>query len=192
MRKGDGRRLGLRGGPLASMGPQLDSCGRRSAYDGFHHGAVGLQWGRNLTVAEGPLSKGAVWPVNALQWGRNLTVAEGDRCDGRRGYVRLASMGPQLDSCGRYRNELEFIWGILASMGPQLDSCGRRRRDRRRAERHGASMGPQLDSCGRFFAAVGQAWEASMLQWGRNLTVAEGMSPLLETTQRLGFNGAAT
>ena len=36
-----------------------------------------------------------------------------------------------------------------------------------------ASMGPQLDSCGRAISKTG-AIDAAMLQWGRNLIVAEG------------------
>ena len=58
------------------MGPQLDSCGR-FGYAGRHDNAMELQWGRNLTVAEGApsLASGAGLPT--LQWGRNLTVAEG-------------------------------------------------------------------------------------------------------------------
>ena len=40
-------------------------------------GWTGLQWGRNLTVAEGArvLCRGG--GGRKLQWGRNLTVAEG-------------------------------------------------------------------------------------------------------------------
>ena len=43
-----------------------------------------------------------------------------------------------------------------------------------RAERSDASMGPQLGSCGR--SPIGEMHSplASMLQWGRSLTVAEG------------------
>ena len=76
--------------------------------------AVALQWGRNLTVADGrgalarvdrralasmgPQPDGRGWAVTvadlyidsaALQWGRNLTVADGHR--GLRGTRRLAS-----------------------------------------------------------------------------------------------------
>ena len=36
-----------------------------------------LQWGRNLTVAEGSAYGSASAAAIALQWGRNLTVAEG-------------------------------------------------------------------------------------------------------------------
>ena len=62
---------------IASMGPQLDSCGRRT--DG------------RTDERRAPL----------LQWGRNLTVAEGDQADALRVAGTDASMGPQLDSCGR-------------------------------------------------------------------------------------------
>ena len=36
-----------------------------------------LQWGRNLTVAEGDLRARFDLDAFKLQWGRNLTVAEG-------------------------------------------------------------------------------------------------------------------
>ena len=42
----------------ASMGPQLDSCGRPVS-GGGGGGGRGLQWGRNLTVAEGAGGGGA-------------------------------------------------------------------------------------------------------------------------------------
>ena len=58
------------------MGPQLDSCGRVFVYPD-------------------------AGPYVGLQWGRNLIVAEGIRAAGRRLAEHDASMGPQLDSCGR-------------------------------------------------------------------------------------------
>ena len=85
--------------PRASMGPQLDSCGRR-AVGVPAAGPVPLQWGRNLIVAEGKL---------AARFPRDV----------------LASMGPQLDSCGRDDNDRLQHCKRWASMGPQLDSCGR-------------------------------------------------------------------
>ena len=39
-----------------------------------------LQWGRNLTVAEGVLALVVLARGLELQWGRNLTVAEGSTC----------------------------------------------------------------------------------------------------------------
>ena len=72
----------------ASMGPQLDSCGRPEPAAGGPP-EIKLQWGRNLIVAEGP-------------------VAAARRCR------RAASMGPQLDSCGR---KAPTGVGTAASMG---------------------------------------------------------------------------
>ena len=40
-------------GAYASMGPQLDSCGRADPFWKYARRKLGLQWGRNLTVAEG-------------------------------------------------------------------------------------------------------------------------------------------
>ena len=55
-------------------------------------GNVVLQWGRNLSVAEGSVRGLAAANGRRLQWGRNLSVAEGGRPPGivRRG--RGASM----------------------------------------------------------------------------------------------------
>ena len=41
------------------------------------HQYVTLQWGRNLTVAEGAAGQRHSEFMEKLQWGRNLTVAEG-------------------------------------------------------------------------------------------------------------------
>ena len=60
------------------MGPQLDSCGRHMIGDSSVFGGPPLQWGRNLTVAEGSLRRTRTSSPNLLQWGRNLTVAEGN------------------------------------------------------------------------------------------------------------------
>ena len=133
----------------ASIGPQLDSCGRyhASKKGGRHY--TGLQWGRNLTVAEG--SAGITCPLGQwkLQWGRNLTVAEGAAAQVRAARHGLASMGPQLDSCGRFTHDavrrpaLQLQWGRNLTV----------------AEGYKVICRP---------AAM------STLQWGRNLTVAEG------------------
>ena len=84
------------------MGPQLDSCGRSDcSFDRLASSAL-LQWGRNLTVAEGMNVRDWIAENNPpLQWGRNLTVAEGVQLVCRARAERDASMGPQLDSCGR-------------------------------------------------------------------------------------------
>ena len=113
-------------GPMpASMGPQLDSCGRIHSECRVAIISMELQWGRNLTVAEGNKLDLSLPRRHVLQWGRNLTVAEGG-----------GAHGP-------HNLELELQWGrnltvaeggmqgggrrppAMASMGPQLDSCGR-------------------------------------------------------------------
>ena len=60
-----------------------------------------LQWGRNLTVAEGMFQRMRYLQAELLQWGRNLTVAEGNAAGPGSARAGIASMGPQLDSCGR-------------------------------------------------------------------------------------------
>ncbi len=54
-----------------------------------------------------------------------------------------------------------------------------------------ASMGPQHESCGKlsFVLADRATWS---LQWGRNMRVAERLSPATQNTLRRSFNGAAT
>ena len=170
-----GRHLLHVGPPMApgtSMGPQLDSCGRLPI---FHHGLPHflLQWGRNLTVAEGsaflfPLGVGV-----ELQWGRNLTVAEGSIGALRPPALRRTSMGPQLDSCGRSRYLVQGRRSPQTSMGPQLDSCGRSLTAACVAALAGLQWGRNLTVAeGSICSDCGEA--ANVLQWGRNLTVAEG------------------
>ena len=181
------------------MGPQPFGCGREEADTGGKKDSE-------------------------LQWGRNLSVAEGDETRGRR-FVRCgASMGPQPFGCGRLVAIRNHIGPLNASMGPQPFGCGRlatRRspigklnslqwgRNLSVAEGKcvckpnrpfGASMGPQPFGCGRPMigvpacaVAVGFNGAATFrlrkgggggrrvgagrsLQWGRNLSVAEGLS----------------
>ncbi len=204
----------------ASMGPQLDSCGRLldaiqairiatlqwgrnlTVAEGTRspqgrNGPLQLQWGRNLTVAEGAeyphrrrrqktqlqwgrnltVAEGVMYGFSgvanrSLQWGRNLTVAEGREMTAEQ-KAENASMGPQLDSCGRRAGVRRRVGAGQASMGPQLDSCGRPRLERLACTLPEASMGPQLDSCGRTSRSIRRGADRR-LQWGRNLTVAEG------------------
>ena len=83
-------------------------------------------------------------------------------------------MGPQLDSCGRKDQLRHERATYTASMGPQLDSCGRPARLHCLQAWIRASMGPQLDSCGRMVHGRHARPKPCALQWGRNLTVAEG------------------
>ena len=156
----------------ASMGPQLDSCGReRAGRPGRPDGP--LQWGRNLTVAEGCAHFPAAFGPVMLQWGRNLTVAEGPALAAGAVLVEVASMGPQLDSCGRHRGLERFRQRRIASMGPQLDSCGRPPRRTTCSSPPPLQWGRNL-TVAEGSTAIGTARRKSALQWGRNLTVAEG------------------
>ena len=132
----------------ASMGPQLDSCGRCKHCHHVWRPNL-LQWGRNLTVAEGNDSLLAVRDALRLQWGRNLTVAEG---------ATVPTAGP---ACAPLQ------WGRNLTVAEGTSGCVRPYRG------GWASMGPQLDSCGRLGGTWGDLTPEE-LQWGRNLTVAEG------------------
>ena len=75
--------------------------------------------------------------------------------------------------------------GRRASMGPQPFGCGRRGGGHRRKHAIAlASMGPQPFGCGRVHGAARPGVNL-LLQWGRNLSVAEGLR------RRRGFDGNA-
>ena len=136
----------------ASMGPQLDSCGRGLGALPLHNWQFRLQWGRNLTVAEGCTNQDGPPDGATLQWGRNLTVAEGAGAVLDRARAAVLQWGRNLTVAeGAMRRKLrgdpvQLQWGRnltvaegatatrltkladQASMGPQLDSCGRARR----------------------------------------------------------------
>ena len=84
----------------ASMGPQLDSCGRMNAV-GHDRYKVHASMGPQLDSCGRAASRARRRPIRALQWGRNLIVAEGIQ-PGSNSAKSPASMGPQLDSCGRH------------------------------------------------------------------------------------------
>ena len=129
--------------------------------------SVELQWGRNLTVAEGSLeSAPLIWSLK-LQWGRNLTVAEGDAYSFKEVYADPLQWGRNLTVAEGTIADTVRLNKLTASMGPQLDSCGRR------------LMSPSMK-------------DTSSLQWGRNLTVAEGMNVNERRPATRCFNGAAT
>ena len=101
-------------------------------------------------------------------------------------------MGPQLDSCGRILAQGRFLLGLEASMGPQLDSCGRPMERKVRPWRDVLQWGRNL------IVAEGSRIKTRIktspkLQWGRNLIVAEGVRRWLAgLASRARFNGAAT
>ena len=60
------------------MGPQPFGCGRL-VLPWVLTVLCLLQWGRNLSVAEGAGADAKQLASNPLQWGRNLSVAEGTK-----------------------------------------------------------------------------------------------------------------
>ena len=224
----------------ASMGPQPFGCGRLRSYGGQDarpRASMGPQpfgCGRDKSTT-------TTTATQTLQWGRNLSVAEGGAATPQKKAVGSASMGPQPFGCGRELNEPKEPGAWSASMGPQPFGCGRpparapatpiitgfngaatfrlrkveqsqvslqlRRllqwgRNLSVAEgpvgiflgcgRCHASMGPQPFGCGRPNDMVVIAPRAP-LQWGRNLSVAEGPRPNAPCASAPArFNGAAT
>ena len=114
-------------GMSASMGPQLDSCGRQRLDAGRCRKVPQLQWGRNLIVAEGIVRVTGAETSLELQWGRNLIVAEGTAAQPKpRGLMEL-QWGRNLIVAEGVVQSITDWKSAVASMGPQLDSCGRPR-----------------------------------------------------------------
>ena len=86
----------------------------------------------------------------SLQWGRDLSVAEGER-----------RATPHLERLG-------------ASMGPRPFGRGRCHRRRARGVAPVASMGPRPFGRGRMIGRYSAFGADITLQWGRDLSVAEG------------------
>ena len=108
---------------IASMGPQLDSCGW-GAVRRWRKSMLALQWGRNLTVADGMWTKSTRQSESWLQWGRNLTVADGAASIASFDDAYVLQWGRNLTVADGARVRATFHVGRTASMGPQLDSCG--------------------------------------------------------------------
>ena len=183
-------------GAGASMGPRPFGRGR-DAGNLPALPATGLQWGRDLSVAEGSGCRPTRSPTIWLQWGRDLSVAEG--CGGAAVPPRAsqASMGPRPFGRGRLWPTMRGSVVRPASMGPRPFGRGRaglgRRHPRTAASfngaatfrsrkgdngnvvgrRQSASMGPRPFGRGRFIVQI-IPYFSPMLQWGRDLSVAEG------------------
>ena len=178
--------------------------------------------------------------MGGLQWGRNLFVAECNCWVYAKLVQYVASMGPQLVRCGMSIPSRVSGSMFCASMGPQLVRCGMKivgnstldyyrtlqwgrnlfvaecppgvcqDRDFRPLQwgrnlfvaewvsapinamkTRPASMGPQLVRCG-MQRPIGKRLDELLLQWGRNLFVAECAGHDAADYVRLCFNGAAT
>ena len=82
---------------------------------------------------------------------------------------------------------------LTASMGPRLGSRGKAVEGVHLGAEKQASMGPRLGSRGKSRFEYAQAFGPNVLQWGRDLEVAERRGTRKPLGQGLGsFNGAAT
>ena len=81
-------------------------------------------------------------------------------------------MGPQHHCCGVLWLSGVGYHNVVASMGPQHHCCGVIIESKSPAMWHVASMGPQHHCCGVRNGRDGIT-QNIMLQWGRNITVAE-------------------
>ena len=201
----------------ASMGPRPFGRGRRRHVLQAQNPRVPLQWGRDLSVAEGwrAASCCSPWPRrfngaatfrsrkepnnrlyqaagSLLQWGRDLSVAEGSGAHTKRPAGRPLQWGRDLSVAEGRRRPQPVDAKRRASMGPRPFGRGRKVEYHRHRRNQGASMGPRPFGRGRHVRAAADL-ARRLLQWGRDLSVAEGSrgSPAISSAN-LGFNGAAT
>ena len=109
----------------ASMGPRPFGRGRGNSTYMLRFGLMMLQWGRDLSVAEGRCVPGSVITAGGLQWGRDLSVAEGANKQYR----------PRVPDKLQWGRDLSVAEG--GAVGPDVDGV------------HGASMGPRPFGRGR-------------------------------------------
>ena len=88
-----------------------------------------LQWGRDLSAAEGHACRKPVGTWEKFQWGRDLSAAEGGAGNVGNGPKGYASMGPRPLGRGRQRIEdivdvaLTLQWGRDLSAAEGLKPC---------------------------------------------------------------------
>ena len=118
-----------------------------------------LQWGRNLSVAEGAISLPDALNYVMLQWGRNLSVAEGS------GDRALACTPARFNGAATFR----LRKGHQAMAGSWRAICfnGAATFRLRKGHAGGTSRGA-----------------SKSLQWGRNLSVAEGQCLAMTAPKR--------
>ena len=132
----------------ASMGPRPFGRGR-SIKDYSFVFMIKLQWGRDLSVAEGNMDAVGADDAAKLQWGRDLSVAEGP-------------YGPCPPATTAGFNGAATFRSRKAAKARQVRTL------------HAASMGPRPFGRGRFKTSDRERSALRLLQWGRDLSVAEG------------------
>ena len=132
-----------------------------------------LQWGRDLSVAEGCYARQAQTWNHLLQWGRDLSVAEGFPCISPPQNKIRASMGPRPFGRGRARPRTRWPASRLLQWGRDLsvaEGPSSLRSSRSRPSFNGAATFRSRKDHGHGAARR----PARGLQWGRDLSVAEG------------------
>ena len=147
-------------------GPRPFGRGRPSVMGRILLVQFALQWGRDLSVAEGTACTAGSFGRGLLQWGRDLSVAEGDRARGG------PPAGARFNGAATFRSRKDAEWEDL----PDAEA---------------ASMGPRPFGRGRGYTNMFSFFTLP-LQWGRDLSVAEGAGPRGPAASRGRFNGAAT
>ena len=135
---------------------------------------AGLQWGRDLSAAEGDGAARGRAPIGALQWGRDLSAAEGasqatwrqspNRFNGAATFrPRKAAhdvLPEKLNAVLQWGRDLSAAEGLpkfcFPCISPPCFNGAATFRPRKAARRRGDSR------------------DASGLQWGRDLSAAEG------------------
>ena len=148
------------------MGPRPLGRGRRPP-KGLLILGTRLQWGRDLSAAEGLANMVNLFLPFQLQWGRDLSAAEGlgfrRRRRRRRSFNGAATSRPRK---------------VRAAECPPS----------RPTRFNGAATSRPRKARGRLWAEV-----RFLLQWGRDLSAAEGASVRVKVVPQSGrFNGAAT
>ena len=113
---------------------------------------LALQWGRDLSVAEGFQPSGLSWWHDTLQWGRDLSVAEGCRTR------RTARPCSGFNGAATFRSRKDY-GSVVGGVG------------------HPSFNGAATFRSRKVTLLVIAAGLFLVLQWGRDLSVAEGRGP---------------
>ena len=199
------------------MGPRPFGRGRGGQGAAPVSRKVKLQWGRDLSVAEGAWRprannhlrrgfngaatfrsrKAKTWSacsagprasMGPRPFGRGRNVLIGRRARPPHGFNGAATFRSR-----KVPKAIHNVRSHQASMGPRPFGRGRNRVYRGARAGRTASMGPRPFGRGRCMETIQPMLSMHLLQWGRDLSVAEGLwraAPVLR--QRARFNGAAT
>ena len=173
------------------MGPRPFGRGRRHCCACLVRRDL-LQWGRDLSAAEGsspscaPPSRATCFngaatfrprkvPSKVQSAKENLRASMGPRPFGRGRVIRRFSRSRGIagfNGAATFRPRKAVVVGEIVPAGQ-------------------ASMGPRPFGRGRHSGGA-EGGQAGQLQWGRDLSAAEGRRPASRSARRCGFNGAAT